>query len=99
MRILSPRIEPPLIADDGSNQETSDLIKQLQKEVFYPIVHVWHEDNGFQKCEILNKAILQVATEYIIFSDGDCIPHPEFIAEHVKHIKPNRFCKLKSLKK
>ena len=32
-----------VIADDGSNQETSDLIKQLQKKVFYPIVHVWHE--------------------------------------------------------
>ena len=31
-----------VIADYGSSKETSDLIKQLQKEVFYPIVHIWH---------------------------------------------------------
>jgi len=76
-----------VIADDGSNQETSDLIKQLQKEVFYPIVHVWHEDNGFQKSQILNKAINRCTTPYIIMSDGDCIPRTDFVEIHVKHRK------------
>ena len=42
-----------VIADDGSSQETFDLIEKIQKEVFYPIVHVWHEDNGFQKSQIV----------------------------------------------
>ena len=76
-----------VIADDGSNQETSDLIKQLQKKVFYPIVHVWHEDNGFQKSQILNKAIKHCSTPYIIMSDGDCIPRTDFVEIHVKHRK------------
>ena len=80
-----------VIADDGSINETAQLITRMREDTGLDIKHVWHEDNGFQKCEILNKAILDVETDYIIFSDGDCIPHPHFVAEHVKYIKPGRF--------
>ncbi|MCB0447223.1 MAG: glycosyltransferase, partial [Gelidibacter sp.] len=41
-----------VIADDGSKQDTFDLIENISKEVFYKIVHVWHEDDGFQKTKI-----------------------------------------------
>ena len=74
-----------VIADDGSGQETLDLIASIKSKVFYPIVHVWHEDNGFQKSQILNKAIQKCSTPYIIMSDGDCIPRQDFVACHVKH--------------
>ena len=73
-----------VIADDGSKQETIDLVKSIEKEVFYPIIHVWHEDNGFQKSEILNKSITQCTSDYIIMSDGDCIPRQDFVEVHVK---------------
>ena len=53
-----------VIADDGSKQETIDLIEEIRKEVFYPIVHVWHEDNGFQKSQILNKAIVKCSSTW-----------------------------------
>lgn len=73
-----------VIADDGSRQETIDLIEEMKKEVFYPIIHVWHEDNGFQKSQILNKAILACTSDYIMMSDGDCIPRPDFVEQHIK---------------
>jgi glycosyltransferase involved in cell wall biosynthesis len=73
-----------VIADDGSRQETFDLIEEMKKEVFYPIIHVWHEDNGFQKTQILNKAIVACTTDYIMMSDGDCIPRPDFVEQHIK---------------
>jgi|SRR5690554_2033506 len=73
-----------LVADDGSTSETRDLIMALQKEVFFPIIHVWHEDNGFQKTKILNKAISQSTTAYTIMSDGDCIPRKDFVEQHIK---------------
>lgn len=73
-----------VIADDGSRQETFDLIEELKNEVFYPIIHVWHEDNGFQKSQILNKAILACTTDYIMMSDGDCIPRTDFVEQHIK---------------
>lgn len=80
-----------VVADDGSNDETRQLLKLLQEEVFYPIVHVWHEDKGFQKSQILNKAILHCNTEYIIMSDGDCIPRKDFVEQHVKYREEGYF--------
>ena len=80
-----------VIADDGSTSKTKALIKRLQKQVSYPIVHVWHEDEGFQKSKILNRAIIACSSEYILMSDGDCIPRSDFLATHVKYKKQGYF--------
>lgn len=73
-----------VIADDGSGSETIDLIDSLKPQMDYPIVHVWHEDNGFQKSAILNKAIMACSAPYIIMSDGDCIPRADFVEQHIE---------------
>lgn len=73
-----------IIADDGSTQETAEMLKNIQKNIFFPLIHLWHEDDGFQKTKILNKAILTCTTPYIIMSDGDCIPRKDFVETHVK---------------
>ena len=73
-----------IIADDGSNSETADMIKAMKKNSKLDIKHVWHEDQGFQKTKILNKAILATTTDYLIFTDGDCIPRQDFIEIHLK---------------
>ena len=80
-----------VIADDGSNDKTKQLIDSLREEVFFPIIHVWHEDRGFQKSEILNKAILKCNTDYILMSDGDCIPQTDFVEEHIKYREEGYF--------
>lgn len=80
-----------VIADDGSKQETADLIKRFQQGGQLQISHVWHEDNGFQKSAILNKAISAAKGEYLIFSDGDCIPRRDFVEVHLQHCKPGHF--------
>lgn len=71
-----------VIADDGSDAKTKSKIEELQKKVDLSIVHVWHEDDGFQKTKILNKAILASNHDYLIFTDGDCIPRMDFIEAH-----------------
>ncbi len=73
-----------VIADDGSKPDTKELIHQFSNQFKYPITHVWHEDNGFQKTIILNKAIQQTQSEYLIFTDGDCVPRCDFIAKHME---------------
>lgn len=80
-----------VIADDGSTNETANLIKKLQSQVAFSIKHVWHEDNGFQKTIILNKAIKETSADYIIMTDGDCIPRKDFVEVHEKLRKPNIF--------
>jgi glycosyltransferase involved in cell wall biosynthesis len=71
-----------LIADDGSAEPTRELIQAWTKSQPFPVKHVWHEDKGFRKTMILNKSILAAGRDYLVFTDGDCVPHPKFIADH-----------------
>lgn len=80
-----------IIADDGSGPKTAELLEKLRPLLGVPLKHVWQEDNGFQKCMILNKAIIAAETDYLIFTDGDCIPRADFVATHLKFRKPKHF--------
>jgi glycosyltransferase involved in cell wall biosynthesis len=79
-----------VIADDGSKQEITNEVVSLMGNYNYLIKHEWHEDKGFRKNRILNKAILASETEYIIFIDGDCIPHKSFVEDHLFFSQQNR---------
>ncbi len=80
-----------IIADDGSTQETTQLIEQFQKDFPVPLIHVRHEDNGNQKPAIMNKAIARAQYEYIIEVDGDIIMHKDFIADHLSMAQENTY--------
>lgn len=80
-----------VIADDGSGQETRDLIEKFKAESDLDLLHVWHEDDGFQKCRILNKAIIAANGDYLVLTDGDCIPRKDFVEVHRKYAEPGRF--------
>ena len=72
-----------IIADDGSGESTRQAIAALKKESTIPIKHIWHEDNGFRKSEVLNKAIAAAEADYIIQVDGDCILERHFVQDHM----------------
>ncbi len=74
-----------IIADDGSSQTTCKALSELISNSDVKIRHIWHEDNGWRKNRILNKAILSSTSDCLIFTDGDCIPHPRFVEEHFKN--------------
>lgn len=80
-----------VIADDGSTVKTKELINEFLIAFKNPIVHVWQEDLGFRKCKILNLAIIKANSNYIIFTDGDCIPRKDFVETHLKHKKEGYF--------
>ncbi len=70
-----------IIADDGSLPEiTNNLMKWKST---FEITHIRHEDKGWRKNIILNQAIKASKGDYLIFLDGDCIPHPKWISDHL----------------
>lgn len=88
-----------VIADDGSGAATRECIERLRPTLPFPLRHVWQPDQGFRKCRALNLAIRAAAGEYLVFSDGDCIPRHDFVATHLRLRRPGRFlsggyCKL-----
>lgn len=80
-----------LVADDGSREETRAVVDLMKARAPYSIQHIWHPDEGYQKCQILNKAIRASRAEYLVFTDGDCIPRADFLQAHWEHKAPNRF--------
>lgn len=80
-----------IIADDGSTVETAKVIKEISRDFPVPIKHVWHKDKGFRKTQILNKAILASTADYLLMTDGDCIPRNDFVKVHHKFREKNYF--------
>lgn len=80
-----------IIADDGSTSETKALIDVFIKHSLLKITHVWQEDKGFRKTKILNKGIVKSRSDYLIFTDGDCIARKDFVETHLKLKRDNWF--------
>ena len=82
MRVQSVVPLEILIADDGSKPEIGELIQEYSPTLPCPVLHVWHEDSGFRKNVILNRALAVSSGDYIVLTDVDCIPHPRFVEDH-----------------
>src|SRR5688500_13785497 len=80
-----------VIADDGSGEPTRQLIERFQQESSIKILHVWHEDMGFLKSQILNKSSLAATSDYLVYSDGDCIPRRDFLEVHAREARSGYF--------
>ena len=80
-----------VVADDGSRDETRELLEGLRPSLPFQLQHVWQADEGFQKCRILNKAIRASRSDYLLFTDGDCIPRRDFVSSHLRLREPGRF--------
>lgn len=78
-----------IVADDGSCTEEVEQVKNMQASSTLVIQHLWHPDEGFRKTIMLNKAIVASRSDYLIFIDGDCIPHYRFVEDHLRLKKKN----------
>ncbi len=80
-----------VVADDGSDERTRQVLDRMRAVLKGPVVHVWQEDEGFRKARILNQAIQRASGDYIVFSDGDCIPRGDFVDTHRRQARPGRY--------
>ena len=79
-----------VIADDGSTVTTKAVIDKYRNKHPVQIKHVWHEDLGFRRTMILNKAVVASSGDYLMFLDGDCVPFPDYIKMH-KQLAQTKF--------
>lgn len=69
------------IADDGSRDSVRSLV-HVYAELGLRIRHVYHEDRGYRRAEIINTAISSSLSDFIVLTDNDCIPSAYFIADY-----------------
>jgi glycosyltransferase involved in cell wall biosynthesis len=80
-----------LLADDGSGEETRRVFKDWAAGKPFRCEHFWQKHEGFRKARVLNEAIANATCEYIVFLDGDTIPHERFLADHLEVAAPGQF--------
>lgn len=80
-----------LIADDGSRDETRQVIARFSDSPECPFVlrHIWQEDDGFRKPRILNETVRNATGDYLLFIDGDCLAHRHWLRNHLRNAEPN----------
>lgn len=81
-------VDQIIVSEDGNSQEMETFVASYTKQ-HNNILHLSQPDKGWQKNRALNRAIAVSTGEYVIFIDGDCIPYPEFVEEHLKLQEPN----------
>jgi len=94
LRAISGQTAPPaevLLADDGSDERTAQVFREWAAANSGRSEHVWQEHEGFRRARILNETVARARAEYVVFLDGDTVPHPRFIADHQALARPKRF--------
>ncbi len=83
LRLQNTRDFEIVIADDGSRQETKDLIDRFRQESGLTVKHFWQDDDGYRLSRSRNGAVGVASGKYLIFIDGDCCLLPDFVSSHL----------------
>ncbi|MDR3182536.1 MAG: glycosyltransferase [Planctomycetaceae bacterium] len=83
--------EEIIIADDGSDETTAEVVRSFMTKTSVPILHTYHPHNGFRVMLARNNAAAVSSGDYLIFIDGDCFLHPCFIADHQSFAETNHY--------
>ena len=88
------QVEKPLeiiVADDGSGDDTAEVIRNMAVKAPVPVIHSRQEDKGFRLSASRNKAIARARGDYIVLVDGDIILEKHFIHDHTRASRPGFF--------
>lgn len=80
-----------IIADDGSTDDIRLLAESTARRAPFPLRHIWHEDHGFRAAVMRNRALAATRADYVIYTDGDCIPPRDFVNRHRRLAEPGFF--------
>lgn len=77
-----------VLADDGSGPEMAALAESFQGRFAHGLQHIFHDDDGFRKTIIVNRAVVAAKGDYLLFLDADCLAHRHFVARHYARRQP-----------
>jgi len=77
-----------VVCEDDQDTSISDCVIGWHNRASFVIRHVSQPDEGFRKNKALNEGIRVAQGGFIVFIDGDCIPHRRFIESYRRHAAP-----------
>lgn len=80
-----------IVAEDGEFDAVAEVVERHRRQAAFAIRHVRHPDQGFRKCRILNRAIAEARSDFLVFTDADCVPRADVLATFARLARPGRF--------
>lgn len=78
-----------IISEDGNSTEMKNFVNSLN---YSNITHLTQEDIGWRKAIALNNSIKKAIGDYLIFIDGDVVPHKRFVEGHIACSQEKKVC-------
>ncbi|MBD8874622.1 glycosyltransferase family 2 protein [Rhodanobacter sp. DHB23] len=94
LRALAAQTELPyevIVTDDGSREESRQLVERLAVDYPTRLVYLWQPDDGARMSRARNRAIAAAQGDYVILLDGDMVAESHFIADHRRFARPGCF--------
>jgi glycosyltransferase involved in cell wall biosynthesis len=77
-----------VVTDDGSRDETADVVAEFARSANFPIAWTSHPHDGFQVAKTRNDGVRLARGRYLLLLDGDCIVPPDHLAQHLAFRRP-----------
>ena len=88
---LFGKVDRVVISEDGDSTTVRKYINSIQHE-FKNLTHLYQKDMGFRKNAALNRAAIAATADYLVFIDGDCVPHKKFMESHLRNAEYGTVC-------
>ncbi len=79
-----------IVADDGSQDETPEVVERFRRETGRPVTFCTHPHRGFRPALTRNEGFALSTAPYVLFLDGDCLIPPDHLAVHFRLRRPGR---------
>jgi glycosyltransferase involved in cell wall biosynthesis len=78
-----------VVAEDDRSERIAACVRGAAASCFFPLRHVTQAHEGFGKSRILNAAIKTAPGPALVFIDGDCVLHGNYLYEFAKRAGPD----------
>ncbi len=73
-----------VVTDDGSTDDTADVVSQFARSAEFPVLFTTHEHRGYRLARCRNEGTRASSAPYLLFSDADCLFPPEHLFHHLR---------------
>lgn len=91
LRMQTYRPFEVMVAEDSEFPQVAEVVAKHAALAPFPLRHVRQADQGFRKCRILNRAIEAATSDFLVFTDADCIPRADLLAAYSRLARPGHF--------
>ncbi|MHB8974138.1 MAG: glycosyltransferase [Pirellulaceae bacterium] len=78
-----------VVTDDGSQDETGDVVAEFARTSDIPVAWTSHTHDGFQPSRTRNAGVRLARGRYLLLLDGDCIVPHDHLVRHLQFRRPD----------